>query len=750
MRNTKLAFFGLVCLVSMVGLIGAADAAVHTYKATLDGMQAGITTPATGRGTFVIDDVANTMTYTISYDAGELTGAETVAHIHGPADRGVGAGVKHSLPGTSGYKTGVWNYSEADEADILAGRMYVNIHTATNTGGEIRGQIEAGVKINEIRIDNTGADVGEHIELLGTASFSLDSLSIVVLGDSGPAGNSGVIESLERLNGESTDANGFWTVTKDAALTCAQRLSGTLSLENSDNITYLLVEGLNDTLSIGDDLDLDNDGVIDAAFWDLELDCVAIMEDPAQDTGADELVYCDTVVGYPETFFAPGHIYVCPDSLIWVIGDFGDTSKDTPCDPNPSCANPPPDFVDLSRSPCVPITGQAATIVVCATDASSATLNWSVNGGGITNTAMTNDSTVADVSYWSASIPGQASNEDLVEYTVDLGGSSTVTSFARGYFVGTTNVSTLRVNDGNGVNLYNNYGARVTGNVTVPPGVYSTTNTDYYVQDATGGINLFKFGTHTVAPGLGDDITAEGQLTQFNGKLELTDGGDCDTLLVDINGPGAAPAPVEVLTCDFGEATEGLLIRVLSANFIFESPGDTVFANQSPLISNCFPGSDVFIDSDTGIAPLVLTSTIANITGVGGQFDGGSPFDTNYQIVPRFPSDITLLSQTGVDNPGTAPVMRLHQNYPNPFGRSTQIRYEVPASPGANGGLPVQLTVFDLQGRVVKTLVDGIQDAGEHVATLSTRDLEGLSSGIYFYRLTVGQDQITRKLMLVN
>ena len=97
--------------------------------------------PATGTAFVSINTVTNTLTYNITYTNGLLLGAETAAHIHGFAAAGVNAGVKHALPATAGVKVGTWTYLEADEANILAGLTYINIHTSANPGGEIRGQI---------------------------------------------------------------------------------------------------------------------------------------------------------------------------------------------------------------------------------------------------------------------------------------------------------------------------------------------------------------------------------------------------------------------------------------------------------------------------------------------------------------------------------------------------------------------------------------------------------------------------------
>jgi hypothetical protein len=107
---------------------------------------------ATGEGWFLVDTAANTLTYNITNTA--LSSAETAAHIHGFAPAGVNAGVLYALPaGTP--KTGVINYLESEEIGILTGQTYVNIHSASFPGGEIRGQI---LQVPEAWDDGTFAD----------------------------------------------------------------------------------------------------------------------------------------------------------------------------------------------------------------------------------------------------------------------------------------------------------------------------------------------------------------------------------------------------------------------------------------------------------------------------------------------------------------------------------------------------------------------------------------------------------------
>lgn len=117
----------------------------NNLSATLNGGQIVPPTASsgTGNGTFVIDAAANTLSFNITV-SGLVGGAETAAHIHGPAPAGANAPnpspIFFDLP-LGASKVGVWNYPESAEADILAGRTYIKIHTILFPAGEIRGQI---------------------------------------------------------------------------------------------------------------------------------------------------------------------------------------------------------------------------------------------------------------------------------------------------------------------------------------------------------------------------------------------------------------------------------------------------------------------------------------------------------------------------------------------------------------------------------------------------------------------------------
>ena len=91
----------------------------------------------------------------------------------------------------------------------------------------------------------------------------------------------------------------------------------------------------------------------------------------------------------------------------------------------------------------------------------------------------------------------------------------------------------------------------------------------------------------------------------------------------------------------------------------------------------------------------------------------------------------------------------LEQNYPNPFNPSTTIKYQIP-----NNNTFVELKVFNILGKEIKTLVNGVQGSGLHEVKF---DASNLSSGIYFYSLKTtngtgseGNNIITKKMVLIK
>ncbi len=110
---------------------------------------------------------------------------------------------------------------------------------------------------------------------------------------------------------------------------------------------------------------------------------------------------------------------------------------------------------------------------------------------------------------------------------------------------------------------------------------------------------------------------------------------------------------------------------------------------------------------------------------------------------------VVFSAPTKVENEPAAQTPRefvLSQNYPNPFNPSTVIRFVLPQAGRAT------LAVYDILGHRVRTLMDGVQAAGEQRVTWDGRDDDGaaVASGIYFYRLAANGLTQTRKLTLMR
>jgi len=116
--------------------------------------------------------------------------------------------------------------------------------------------------------------------------------------------------------------------------------------------------------------------------------------------------------------------------------------------------------------------------------------------------------------------------------------------------------------------------------------------------------------------------------------------------------------------------------------------------------------------------------------------------DARYNVSLEF-LDAAMNQTTEIeDEPRSGPEsFLLCQNYPNPFNPSTTIRYEVPQR------MHTSVRVFNTLGQLVAVLIDGVQGPGVHMASFNA---EGLTSGVYFYRLTAGKEIQTKEMLLLK
>jgi hypothetical protein len=138
MRKTTLAAFALAAVT--LGW-GYSQAAMETFHGTLS--DAAEVPPVTGSGsgtaTVTLDTATKQVTYNVTYSG--LTGPAQAAHIHCGAAAGANAGVAVAFKDAASPISGTATMTDAQIADLEAGKCYVNIHTAANKGGEVRAQL---------------------------------------------------------------------------------------------------------------------------------------------------------------------------------------------------------------------------------------------------------------------------------------------------------------------------------------------------------------------------------------------------------------------------------------------------------------------------------------------------------------------------------------------------------------------------------------------------------------------------------
>ena len=103
-----------------------------------------------------------------------------------------------------------------------------------------------------------------------------------------------------------------------------------------------------------------------------------------------------------------------------------------------------------------------------------------------------------------------------------------------------------------------------------------------------------------------------------------------------------------------------------------------------------------------------------------------------------------------VENPDATPeegqLKFSAENYPNPFNPSTTISYTLPESS------QVSLDIYNVKGQLVRRLISGVQNRGQHHVVWNGKDVNGnlCSSGFYFYRISTPEARISKKILMLK
>lgn len=138
--KTMITTLALVGAFASVLAVTSASAEMLAFKADLKGASEVPPTDsaATGTAEVNVDTATKEVKWTIQFSG--LTGDATAAHFHGPAAIGENAGPAVDISGK--IESGSATLTDAQLADLQAGKLYINIHTAKFPDGEIRGQVE--------------------------------------------------------------------------------------------------------------------------------------------------------------------------------------------------------------------------------------------------------------------------------------------------------------------------------------------------------------------------------------------------------------------------------------------------------------------------------------------------------------------------------------------------------------------------------------------------------------------------------
>ena len=296
----------------------------------------------------------------------------------------------------------------------------------------------------------------------------------------------------------------------------------------------------------------------------------------------------------------------------------------------------------------------------------------------------------------------------------------------------------IRQNDANEVPLLNNVNVSdVEGYVNVQSGILQPTKFSIYIQKNGYGVNVF--GYNPASPidkyKVGDLVKVSGQVTFYNGTTEIKIGSDSDITLVS-SGNTVTPEITPVAGTNW-EEKEGVLVTVEGEITYMGASGSNhfIYIKSIDLNNNPFaPSSEIEFYWNSSFDNINIDTTgmsvgsKVQVTGIVAQYDKTSPYDSYYEIKPRFQSDVKILQPAPLkfEKEGLTKSVIYPQS-----GETTSIQYN------ATENSSVVIRIYDIKGLIQKTLFDGIS-ASAKVPYDGTNDNGNyLNPGVYIVNIVV-------------
>ena len=335
---------------------------------------------------------------------------------------------------------------------------------------------------------------------------------------------------------------------------------------------------------------------------------------------------------------------------------------------------------------------------------------------------------------YSAGLPGQSNGVSLIYWVKAWGNGISSTSEQKKVIIGIPDIGIFHSQlDANGLPLHLDHLTRLQGIVTVGTGVFSTDNYDFYMQDNTGGINIFDFDytADSTQYQPGDNLEVVGMIDVYNGKVEIV---DFEAIVLSTGNP--LPAPLEVNIEDMGEEYESRLISIDNVSLVSGSWLSAPDTSYNLTVNDGSGDLTLRIVGTTDIGGNPEPAWPITLVGIGGQYDFSSPYFEGYQIQPRSYVDFIPTTISGEEQ--LIYEYSLSQNYPNPFNPETRIQYTLKKTD------EIDLRVFNILGQEVYRLI-AHKPAGSQEFVFDGRELP---SGIYFYQLQAGDFKAVQKMVL--
>lgn len=284
--------------------------------------------------------------------------------------------------------------------------------------------------------------------------------------------------------------------------------------------------------------------------------------------------------------------------------------------------------------------------------------------------------------------------------------------------------------------------------VITSPNVQTFPRTGYFLQDNSGGIEIFSYDSTLTPIAIGDSVFVAGKIDQYRGLTEIV------PLTMDtanfkiLKHKAAVPKPKVISASEFNtnpEKYEGSLIEIdtlyyASGTWPNEGSDGRLYYMTKAETDTVF----VFIDKDTKVDGSAQPEDPVNLTGILSQYSSDyTVYDDGYELVPRDTTDMKHVVPDAVTG-GTDVIPKtfyLNQNYPNPFNPATTIEFGLPKQ------VHVQIAVYNVLGQRVTTLVDEVLKAGSHRINFNGNRL---ASGVYFYVMHAGDKVFKHKMLFMK